>query len=59
MMGVWGQGGQLAGMARLPASSPHWGLAIPTFLGYSLPTEISDFPRKYTGKMDGAITPTK
>ena len=30
-----------------------------TFPGYSLPTEISDFPRKYTGKMDGAITPTK
>ena len=27
MMGVWGQGGQLAGMARLPASSLHWGLA--------------------------------
>ena len=27
MMGVWGQGGQLAGMARLSASSLHWGLA--------------------------------
>ena len=27
MMGVWGQGGQLACMARPPASSLHWGLA--------------------------------
>ena len=27
MMGVWGQGGQLAGMARLLASSLHWSLA--------------------------------
>ena len=27
MIGVWGQVGQLAGLARLPASSLHWGLA--------------------------------
>ena len=27
MIGVWGQGGQLAGLARLPAFSLHWGLA--------------------------------
>ena len=27
MMGVWGQGDQLACMARPPASSLHWGLA--------------------------------
>ena len=27
MIGVLGQGGQLAGLTRLPASSLHWGLA--------------------------------
>ena len=27
MIGVWGQGEQLAGLARLPASSLHWGPA--------------------------------
>ena len=27
MMGVWGQGGQLAGLARLPTSALNWGLA--------------------------------
>ena len=27
MIGVWGQGGQLTGLARLPAFSLHWGLA--------------------------------
>ena len=27
MIGVWGQGGQLAGLARLPAFTLHWGLA--------------------------------
>ena len=27
MIGVLGQGGQLAGLARLPASSLHWGHA--------------------------------
>ena len=27
MIGVFGQGGQLAGLARLTASSLHWGLA--------------------------------
>ena len=27
MIGVWGQGGPLAGLARLPTFSLHWGLA--------------------------------
>ena len=27
MIGVWGQGGPLAGLTRLPTFSLHWGLA--------------------------------
>ena len=43
--------------SHIPWADRRGPLAIQTVPGYSLPTEISDFPRKYTGKKDGALKP--